>query len=64
VTTRLGGATVHADPFFLKRLLINSLDDIPLFKAKLEGGYDWMRYLQRGAQFAKVTPHFHRWMYK
>ncbi len=46
VTTRIGRHTVNDDPFLLKRLPINSEDDIPFFGAKLEGAYDWMHSLQ------------------
>ena len=41
-TTELGRVQLGDDPYRLKRLPINSLDDIALFRAKLEGGYDWM----------------------
>jgi hypothetical protein len=34
------------DPYRLKRLPVNSLDDPELFRAKLEGGYDWMAVSQ------------------
>ncbi len=42
VSTRIGAATDKDDRYFLKRIPVNSGDDIPLFKAKLEGGYDWL----------------------
>lgn len=35
------------DPFFLKRIPIDSLDTDRFFKAKIEGGYNWFRTLQR-----------------
>jgi peptidoglycan/xylan/chitin deacetylase (PgdA/CDA1 family) len=47
VSTTLGTAGAHHDRYFLPRLPVNSWDDMPLFQAKLEGGYDWMR----GPQF-------------
>jgi len=35
------------DPiYFLKRLPVNSRDDPAFFKAKLDGGYDWLHYIQ------------------
>jgi hypothetical protein len=34
------------DPYRLKRLPVNSLDDPALFQAKLEGGYDWLAFPQ------------------
>jgi len=34
------------EPFFLPRLPVNSFDDSRLLRAKLEGGYDWLRTLQ------------------
>jgi peptidoglycan/xylan/chitin deacetylase (PgdA/CDA1 family) len=46
VTTKLGRASRDDGPFFLKRLPVNSCDDISLFRAKLEGGYDWLHGVQ------------------
>jgi peptidoglycan/xylan/chitin deacetylase (PgdA/CDA1 family) len=54
VTTILGSASKNDDPLFLKRLVINSLDDMPLFRAKIEGGYDWMHRIQKGAKLIKI----------
>ncbi len=42
VTTIIGTAQPGDNPFYLKRLPINDCDDIPLFQAKLEGGYNWL----------------------
>jgi peptidoglycan/xylan/chitin deacetylase (PgdA/CDA1 family) len=42
VTTVVGRSQTTDDPFFLKRLPINSCDDRALFEAKLEGAYDWL----------------------
>jgi len=47
VSTMIGTATQGEDPFFLRRLPANSSDDILLFRAKLERGYDWLHTLQR-----------------
>jgi peptidoglycan/xylan/chitin deacetylase (PgdA/CDA1 family) len=42
VTTELGRVQAGDDPYRLKRLPANSLDDPSFFQAKLEGGYDWL----------------------
>ena len=47
VTTKLGVATGHQDPMFLKRIPLNQSDDIELLQAKLAGAYDWVYPLQR-----------------
>lgn len=52
VTTRIGLTSGQDDRFFMKRIPVNSCDDIPLFKAKLEGGYDWLYSLQRFRKFS------------
>jgi peptidoglycan/xylan/chitin deacetylase (PgdA/CDA1 family) len=46
VTTRIGTISRSSDLYFLKRLPVNSLDDNMLLQAKLEGGYDWLHWLQ------------------
>jgi peptidoglycan/xylan/chitin deacetylase (PgdA/CDA1 family) len=46
VTTILGSASRDSDRFLLPRLPANSWDDIPLFRAKLEGHYDWLHAAQ------------------
>jgi peptidoglycan/xylan/chitin deacetylase (PgdA/CDA1 family) len=46
VTTELGRARLGEDPYRLRRLPVNSLDDAALFRAKLEGGYDWLAWPQ------------------
>jgi len=46
VTTRIGRASTADNPLFLKRLPINDEDDLSLFKAKLEGAYDWLHPIQ------------------
>lgn len=48
VTTRLGRVKTGDDPFNLKRLPANTLDDLPFFGAKLNGDYDWLAVPQRG----------------
>ncbi len=50
VSTIIGTADETDDPFFMPRLPINSWDDRQLFRAKLEGGYDWLhapQYLRK-----------------
>jgi peptidoglycan/xylan/chitin deacetylase (PgdA/CDA1 family) len=46
VTTIIGTAKTNDDPLFLKRLPINEDDDTRFFKAKLEGGYNWLHTAQ------------------
>lgn len=46
VCTTIGTVRKGDDKLFLKRIPVNSLDDIKLFKAKLEGGYDWLQKFQ------------------
>jgi hypothetical protein len=46
VTTIIGTTRERDNALFLKRLPINSLDDPDLFRAKLDGAYDWLRYPQ------------------
>jgi peptidoglycan/xylan/chitin deacetylase (PgdA/CDA1 family) len=41
-TTEIGRLKPEADPYRLKRLPVNSLDDTALFAAKLKGSYDWL----------------------
>lgn len=47
VTTKIGRTFPGDDPFTLKRIPINSGDDEALFRAKLEGAYDWLAWPQR-----------------
>jgi len=46
VSTILGRASWRSNRFFLPRLPVNSCDDPLLFRAKLEGGYDWLHWPQ------------------
>lgn len=55
VTTIIGRVTAEDDPFLLKRLPINDLDDTNLMRIKLEGSYDWMRSAQYLAKICKRT---------
>lgn len=47
VTTMIGRAKPGDNLYTLKRLPVNSGDDIRLFRAKLEGAYDWLAWPQR-----------------
>jgi peptidoglycan/xylan/chitin deacetylase (PgdA/CDA1 family) len=47
VSTMIGSATTGDDPLFLRRLPVNVSDDLRLFRAKLEGGYEWLYRFQR-----------------
>ncbi len=47
VNTEVGVNGKGEDRFFLKRLPVNSSDDIRFFQSKLEGGYNWIRSFQR-----------------
>ncbi len=47
VTTRIGTALPGDDLFTIKRLPVNSDDDETLFRAKLDGAYDWLGWPQR-----------------
>jgi peptidoglycan/xylan/chitin deacetylase (PgdA/CDA1 family) len=53
VCTTIGRPGKSSDPFFLKRLPVNSDDDARLFQAKLAGSYDWLakpQYLKKVAK--------------
>jgi peptidoglycan/xylan/chitin deacetylase (PgdA/CDA1 family) len=54
VSTIIGTADRADSRFFMKRLPVNSCDDVALFGAKLEGGYDWLHALQYASKL--VTP--------
>jgi peptidoglycan/xylan/chitin deacetylase (PgdA/CDA1 family) len=53
-TTELGRVRLGSDPFRLKRLPANSLDDLALFAAKLDGAYDWLAAPQSAAKTLKA----------
>jgi peptidoglycan/xylan/chitin deacetylase (PgdA/CDA1 family) len=54
VSTIVGRASLGSNRFYLPRLPVNSWDDFGLFRAKLEGGYDWLHWPQR---FYKLVRH-------
>jgi len=45
-STRIGMTSKKDDIYFMKRIPVNSCDDLLLFKTKLNGTYDWLYYLQ------------------
>ena len=47
VCTTIGTMAAGNEHFFLPRLPVNAFDDARFFRAKLEGGYDWLRTMQR-----------------
>lgn len=47
VSTIIGRARLGNNRFFLPRLPVNSWDDAEFFRAKLEGGYDWLHWPQK-----------------
>ena len=53
-TTELGRVHPGSDPFRLKRLPANALDDNALLAAKLEGAYDWMAAPQSAVKTMKA----------
>jgi peptidoglycan/xylan/chitin deacetylase (PgdA/CDA1 family) len=53
VCTSIGRVNGNADPFFLRRLPVNSCDDEKLFEAKLIGAYDWVSKPQSWRKVAK-----------
>jgi peptidoglycan/xylan/chitin deacetylase (PgdA/CDA1 family) len=50
VSTILGTAGPSSDRFFLERLPVNSGDDARFFRAKVDGGYDWLHAPQFAAK--------------
>lgn len=54
VSTRIGRATATDPVFFIKRLPVNSRDDDAFFRAKLEGGYDWMHKIQLASKIVRA----------
>jgi peptidoglycan/xylan/chitin deacetylase (PgdA/CDA1 family) len=55
VTTIIGRAGRSDNPFFMRRLPVNSADDPRFFQAKLEGGYDWLRTVQYASKWMTGT---------
>jgi peptidoglycan/xylan/chitin deacetylase (PgdA/CDA1 family) len=56
--TRVGTLKKADDPYFIKRIPMNSCDDLALLKAKLGGSYNWIYYLQLTfKKFKKLKQH-------
>jgi peptidoglycan/xylan/chitin deacetylase (PgdA/CDA1 family) len=55
--TRVGTLKKSDDPYFIKRIPMNSLDDHSLLKAKLGGGYDWLHRIQLSFKHLKKLTH-------
>ena len=53
VSTIVGTMGENADPYFIKRIPVNSDDDEQFFKAKLEGAYNWIHMPQVFFKYAK-----------
>ncbi len=47
LTTSIGMASEHSDKYLLKRIPVNSFDDILFFRAKLKGAYNWLSLFQK-----------------
>ena len=54
VSTRIGRASAKDPIYFLKRLPVNSRDDLAFFQAKLEGGYDWLHWVQLASKIIRA----------
>ncbi len=54
VSTCIGTARQQEDPYFLRRLPVNTYDDLPLLSAKLQGGYDWLHKVQYASKRLSV----------
>ena len=53
VSTRIGTTSKKDDAYFMKRLPVNSADDISFFQAKLNGGYNWLYCVQTLNKFIR-----------
>jgi len=53
VSTIIGTATLRHDRFFLPRVPVNNHDDPQLFRAKLEGSYNWLHFFQYASKAMK-----------
>ena len=54
VSTVIGRLDRTGDMMFMKRLPMNSYDDCSLFRAKIEGAYDWLQTLQFASKSIKT----------
>jgi peptidoglycan/xylan/chitin deacetylase (PgdA/CDA1 family) len=55
VTTTIGRVRASDNMLFMKRLPVNDADTEDLFRAKLDGAYDWMHAVQYTVKLAKQT---------
>lgn len=53
VSTIIGTVGASSDRYFMKRLPVNSCDDLRLFQAKLDGGYDWLHAVQKASKLVR-----------
>jgi hypothetical protein len=55
-STRVGTINTAEDMLALKRIPVNSGDDVALFEAKLRGAYDWLAGVQSAAKRLRSRP--------
>jgi len=55
VTTKIGLFDGSDNQLFLRRIPVNELDDLDLFKAKLCGAYNWMHTIQKISKYLKMV---------
>jgi len=60
VCTSVGRVDRAADRLFMRRLPMNSCDDLALFTAKLCGAYDWVARVQYASKSARSVLHLRR----
>jgi peptidoglycan/xylan/chitin deacetylase (PgdA/CDA1 family) len=53
VTTRIGCVKKNDNVLLMKRIPVNEYDDLELFKAKLQGCYDWLYIFQHTAKILR-----------
>jgi peptidoglycan/xylan/chitin deacetylase (PgdA/CDA1 family) len=53
VSTIVGRVKPSANRYFLKRLPVNSHDDLRFFQSKLAGAYDWVHKVQYAAKYTR-----------
>ena len=51
----IGTADRTSERLFMKRLPVNSADDSALFRAKLEGSYDWLHAFQYASKLVSTS---------
>lgn len=53
VSTNIGRISQKDDRYFLRRIPVNSFDDLDLFHAKIMGAYDWMFTVQKAYKYLR-----------